>query len=168
MRTQGRAATGLSGCHVLIAFCAFFGVMLFANMWLVYFALETFSGGDRPDPYRSGLRYNETLAEADRQAALGWRTEVAYDDTRDRLTLSFLDKMAEPVTGLDIDATVSRPATDKEDRSVDFKEVSQGIYTADVELAPGMWVIALASSEGGDVSEPVYRLKRRLFVADKP
>jgi len=168
MRKQGRAATGLSGRHVLIAFCAFFGVMLFANMWLVYFALETFSGGDRPDPYRSGLRYNETLAEADRQAALGWRTEVAYDDKRDRLTLSFLDKRAEPVTGLDIDATISRPATDKEDRSVNFKEVSQGVYAADVELAPGMWVIALASSAGSDVSEPLYRLKRRLFVADKP
>jgi nitrogen fixation protein FixH len=167
MSTDSWFANGIQGRHVLLGLVAFFGVMLFANMWLVYFALETFSGGDRPDPYRAGLQYNETLAAAERQAALGWRANVAYDDKKGQLTLSFLDKTAAPVTGLDIGATVSRPATDKEDHSLRFKEVGQGMYAADVRLAPGVWTIVAASREAGR-SDPVYRLKERLFVAARP
>jgi len=51
---------------------------------------------------------------------------------------------------------------------VKLTEESQGIYTADVALAPGLWVISIASREGGEAGDNVYRLKRRLFVADKP
>jgi nitrogen fixation protein FixH len=166
MKMASWFANGIEGRHVLMGLIVFFGVMLVANALLVYFAVDTFSGGDRPDPYRSGLRYNETIEAAERQAALGWRTEVAYDDARGRLTLSFLDKAAEPVAGLKLGATVSRPASDKEDRTVDFEEVSQGVYATDVALAPGLWVISVASREAG--GDPPYRLKRRLFVADRP
>jgi nitrogen fixation protein FixH len=160
-------ANGVRGRHVLLGLIAFFGVILFANMWLVFFALETFSGGDRPDPYRAGLHYNDTLAAAERQAKLGWRAEIAYDDRAGKLTLSFLDKTAAPVTGLDIGGTVGRPATNKEDRSLHFKEVGNGVYAADVRLAPGVWTVAATSNEAG-LSDPVYRLKERLFVADRP
>ncbi len=141
--------------------------MLAANSFLVYYALDTFSGGDRPDPYRSGLNYNDTIEAAKRQEALGWQGDIAYDDSLDRLTLSMLDKAEAPVTGLNLAATVSRAATDREDNAVDFSEVSPGVYTTDIELAPGLWIISLASREpeGGD---PSYRLKRRLFVADRP
>lgn len=167
MRTEGWFANGIEGRHVLMGLIVFFGVMLAANSMLVYYAIDTFSGGDRPDPYRSGLRYNETIAAAERQAALGWQAEVAYDDRSGRLSLRFLDQAEEPVAGLKLGATVSRPATDREDRAVVFNEVSPGVYGTDIELAPGLWVISLASraKEGGD---PVYRLKRRLFVADRP
>jgi nitrogen fixation protein FixH len=167
MRTEGWFANGIEGRHVLMGLIVFFGVMLAANSMLVYYAIDTFSGGDRPDPYRSGLNYNETIAAAERQATLGWRTEVAYDDESGRLSLRFLDKTQEPVTGLKLGATVGRPATNKDDRVVDFEEVSLGVYATDIELAPGLWVISLAS-HAGDAGHPVYRLKRRLFVADRP
>ncbi len=172
MRTQGRSAqgwfaNGIEGRHVLMGLIVFFGVMLAANSALVYYALDTFSGGDRPDPYRSGLNYNQTIEAAERQAALGWQTEIAYDDSQGRLTSSVQDKAEAPVTGLALGATVSRPATDREDHAVEFNEVSPGVYAADIALAPGIWVIALASraEAGGEVN---YRLKRRLFVADRP
>ena len=71
MSTDGWFANGLAGRHVLMGLIVFFGVMLFANSMLVYYALDTFSGGDRPDPYRAGLNYNETIAAAERQEALG-------------------------------------------------------------------------------------------------
>jgi nitrogen fixation protein FixH len=167
MSTGSWFTNGLKGRHVLLGLVAFFGLMLVANTFLVYFALATFSGGERPDPYRSGLHYNETVEAAERQAELGWQTEVTYDAKSGRLLLNFLDKMKAPVTGLRMGATLSRPATDKEDRSADFKEVSPGIYATDVELAPGLWVISVASNQAGE-SDPVYRLKRRLFVAEQP
>ncbi len=165
--TQGWFANGIEGRHVLMGLIVFFGVMLAANSFLVYYALETFSGGDRPDPYRSGLNYNETIEAAKRQAALGWQSELAYDDGQGRLTFRVRDKAEAPVVGLALDATVSRPATDREDNAVVFNEVSPGVYRTDIALTPGLWVISVASRETGG-GEPRYRLKRRLFVADRP
>lgn len=172
MRTQDRSsqrwfANGIEGRHVLMGLVAFFGVMFVANGLLVYYALGTFSGGDRPDPYRSGLTYNETIAAGERQAALGWQSEIAYDPAAARLTLRFADKAAEPVSGLRLDGQLTRPATDREDRALAFTEVSPGVYAAEVALGPGRWVLSVESllHEGG---EPLHRLKRRLFVADRP
>jgi len=172
MRNQGRSAqgwfaNGIEGRHVLAGLMVFFGVMLAANSALVYYALDTFSGGDRPDPYRSGLNYNETIAAAERQAALGWQAETAYDATAHRLTMRFVDKAETPVTGLRLAATMARPATNREDRTLDITEISQGVYVTDVALDPGNWVLTVESleHEGGD---PTYRLKRRLIVPDRP
>jgi nitrogen fixation protein FixH len=167
MKTDGRFANGIEGRHVLMGLIVFFGVMLAANSLLVYYAIDTFSGGDRPDPYRSGLDYNATIEAGKRQAALGWQTEIAYDDGLGRLTLSVLDKAEVPVTSLALEAKVSRPATDREDHAVDFDEVLPGVYATDIALAPGIWIVSLASrAEAG--GESSYRLKRRLLVADRP
>jgi len=170
MKTQGWFAqawfaNGIEGRHVLAGLVVFFGVMFVANGLLVYYALGTFSGGDRPDPYRSGLNYNETIAAAERQAALGWRTDVAYDADAKRLTLRFLDKAAEPVTGLALAATLTRPATNRDDRTLEFREISQGVYVSDVPLERGSWVLSVVSSAHAE-GAPLHRLKRRFFVED--
>lgn len=161
-------ADGIEGRHVLFGLVAFFGVMLLANAIFVYFAVATFSGGDTSDPYRKGLHYNETLDEAERQAQRGWRTEVEYDDKTGRLQLSVVDKERAPVMGLRVGAMLSRPATDKEDRKVVLAEASQGVYVASVDLAPGLWVISVASHRVGESAGDAYRLKRRLRVAGRP
>jgi nitrogen fixation protein FixH len=168
MTKQGFLADGLKGHHVLMALCGFFGVMLIVNAIFVYFALATFSGGDTSNPYRKGLDYNETLAAAERLAARGWRGEVGYDDKSGRLSLTLRDREGIPVTGLIIEAMLSRPATANEDRAIKLTEAEPGIYAATVKLDPGLWVISVASGEGSDASEPVYRLKHRLFVAERP
>lgn len=172
MRSQGRSgqgwfANGIEGRHVLIGLIVFFGVMLAANSALVYYALDTFSGGERPDPYRSGLNYNETIAAAERQATLGWEAATAYDAEADRLTLRFVDSAKEPVTGLRLAATLTRPATNREDRTLDVTEIAQGVYAADVTLDPGNWVLTVESLEHED-GDPTYRMKRRLIVPHRP
>jgi nitrogen fixation protein FixH len=167
MKTEGRFANGIEGRHVLLSLIAFFGVMVAANAALVYYAVQTFSGGDRPDPYRSGLNYNETIAAEKRQAALGWHAELVHDDAGQRVTLRLVDAEKRPVSGLKFDATLTRPATDKDDRAVDFKEVEAGLYAADAALAPGAWVVSL-STRGAREGDPVFRLKRRLFVGEPP
>jgi nitrogen fixation protein FixH len=165
MRSDGWFPNGIEGRHVLMGLIMFFGIMFVANGLLVYYAIGTFSGGDRPDPYRSGLNYNETIAAADEQAALGWRADLAYDEAADRVTVRFLDNDAEPVSGLTLSAQLSRPATNREDHSLQFDEFLEGVYVAYVTLAPGSWVVSIvtAPEEGG---APAYRVKRRLFVAD--
>ena len=166
MKAEGWFANGISGRHVLAALAIFFGVMFAVNGLLVYYAVDTFSGGDRPDPYRSGLRYNETITDSARQAALGWQTEVAYDDAQGRLTLRFVDKSENPIVHLDLRGILGRPATNRADQEIVFRHIANGVYATDVQLASGGWVLAaIARDSAGD--KPVYRLKRRLYVADR-
>jgi nitrogen fixation protein FixH len=151
-----------------MALVGFFGVMLIVNGIFVYFALATFGGGDTSNAYRKGLDYNETLAAAERLAARGWQTEIGYDDRVGRLRLNVRDRKEAPVTGLGLAAALGRPATDKEDRAVGLTEAEPGVYAAQIKLAPGLWVISVVPSAESDPSQPVYRLKHRLFVAERP
>ena len=67
-----------------------------------------------------------------------------------------------------LDATVGRPATDREDLSAKFREVESGVYAAELTLAPGQWVVQLHSDELSREGDPTYRLKQRVFVPEAP
>jgi nitrogen fixation protein FixH len=171
MSGQARLAGGLQGRHVLLALTAFFGVMLVANGIFVYYALHTFAGGDTTDPYRKGMHYNQTLAEAARQDGLGWRGELVYAAAPGKtgeLALRLTDKDGQPVSGLHLGATLSRPATDREDFQVSFSESAAGRYATTLRLAPGQWVVELQSQDLSRLGDPLYRLKQRIFVAESP
>lgn len=167
MMAAAPVSRGVKGRHVLLGLVIFFGIMFVANGFLVYYAVSTFSGGDRPNPYRSGLNYNETIAEAERQAAMGWVGQADYDGSTGRLTLRLTDTSAAPVSGLTLMGTLGRPAVNHDDRVVTFREWEEGVYVFDVTLDPGNWVLSVEASEqeGGS---PVYRLKKRLIVANGP
>lgn len=82
------------------------------------------------------------------------------------MTLRFADKSKTPIVDLDLRGVLGRPATDREDQEVVFEHIANGVYAADVQLSSGSWVLA-AIAHDGQGGEPVYRLKRRLYVADK-
>ena len=168
MTAQPRSDHVIEGRHVLLGLIAFFGIIIIANAVFLYFAVSTFSGGDASNAYRKGLRYNETLEAEKRQEERGWRTELAYDDRAGRLTLKVLDQAAAPITGLHVGAKLERPATDREDRRVTLEEAGEGVYAATIDLAPGVWVIAIASRPEGEDRDSAYRLKQRLLVAETP
>ncbi len=168
MTARGWLANGIEGRHVLWALIGFFGVMLVANAIFVYFAVLTYSGGDTGKPYQKGLDYNRTIEADARQGGWRWRSELGYDVGAGRLKLSVLDQAAIPVTGLRVNARLSRPATASEDRRVSLQEAPAGDYTATIELAPGLWIVSIVSRRAGEGAEGVYRLKQRLFVAETP
>jgi nitrogen fixation protein FixH len=161
-------ANEIRGRHVLIGFIAFFGLIFLANGIFLYYALTTFGGGEKGSPYRSGLHYNEMLAEAVRAAERGLSAALAYDAKAGRLTFNLRDKSGEPVAGLHFDANVGRPATDREDLSAEFREVETGRYVAELALAPGQWVVELRSDELSREGDATYRLKQRVIVPEAP
>lgn len=167
MNSDGWFADGVKGRHVLMGLIGFFGVMLIANGLFVYFALSTFTGSDS-DPYRRGLHYNDTLAAAEHQAEKGWQPSLSYDAAKRHLSLGLTDNQSRPVTGLQIEALVGRPVTDKEDHSLSLIEEASGVYSADIELAPGQWVISAAISDEPSSGTPAYQLKQRLSVGATP
>lgn len=165
MKTATWFPNGVQGRHALIALVAFFGVMFAVNGVFTYYAITTFGGGDTVNPYRKGLRYNDTIDEAKRQAELGWRNDVTYALDAGELSVSLTDRAGEAVSGLQLGATLGRPATDANDVALKFNEVSPGLYVAGIRLEPGQWVLSLATEDRGRTGAALYRLKRRILVA---
>ncbi len=157
---------GINGRHVLMGFIAFFGVIFLANGIFLYYALDTFGGGDTADPYRKGLAYNETLAEAARQDAQGWRTDLSY--AAGRLSLALHDRDGHELQGRRVQATLGRPATDAQDVTLNLDEMQPGVYAAAIPLSPGQWVVSATADDPGMPGSPPFRLKQRLIVPETP
>jgi nitrogen fixation protein FixH len=158
----------INGRHVLLALFAFFGVMFAVNGVFIYYAVATFGGGDTSSAYQKGLHYNDTLAEAAKQAKRGWAGTLSYDKGAGRIAVELRDRQDQPVRGLGIGGSVGRPATDRQDVRVELEEHEPGTYTAKLDLAPGQWVVQLRSEDVSPAGDPTYRLKQRLFVDASP
>jgi nitrogen fixation protein FixH len=161
-------AKTIQGRHVLLALFGFFGAILIVNGIFLYYALATFGGGDTSSPYQKGLRYNQTIAEAAKLAERGWSSGLVYDRSAGRISLQLRDRQDQPVRGLKLGGSVGRPATDRQDVRFAFNEAEPGIYVAELDLAPGQWVMQLQSGEVARGGIPAYRLKQRLFVDAAP
>lgn len=159
----------LRGIHALYAILAFFGVIFLADGYFMYLAISTHTGVDKANSYRSGLKYNERIAQEQAQKALGWTTDLKLSSGFDRLTLTVKDRSGFAVPGLKVTALLSRPATIAYDRRVIMGEFDPGQYNSIfAELAPGSWIVNIEASRlknGKDVV--VYRLRKRLWLQPK-
>lgn len=162
-----KAPREIKGWHVLAVMLAFFGTIIVVDSILIYKAVSTFGGLESANAYRDGLAYNKRLAIDAEQAKLGWteRVEATGSPLRLRVTLEAKDGVAVPRRH--VVADVGRPATNRFDRTLDLAEVAPGVYEAAfVEADPGTWAVDLRvfNAREGD-AEPVYRVRRRLWVA---
>lgn len=137
----------LTGRHAFALILAFFGVIFVANGALVYYALQSWSGLTSSDAYREGIAYNRTLATAQRQVALGWRSRVSFDGKH--VTLRIHDSDGTPLPKLSVSLRLIRPVRSGSDVDGTVIEVAPGIYVADfVAPLPGRWVAAVMAHDG--------------------
>tara|TARA_R110002072_G_scaffold231853_1_gene389182 strand:- start:300 stop:797 length:498 start_codon:yes stop_codon:yes gene_type:complete len=163
-----RTATGekqLTGRHVLMMLCGFFGLMFIVNGLFVYFALGSFSGVTDPDAYKRGLAYNEEIDHQAQQLARGWEASLMFDAEaaqKGRLTLEIKNAAGDALAGLDVDATLRRPVIDAGDRKLTFT-FDGSAYVADLDFSEhGQWDISILAHGGGyDIP---YRLDKRIWV----
>jgi nitrogen fixation protein FixH len=117
----------------------FVGAMLLVvavNAVLVYAALSTFTGTTTSRAYERGRGYNQVLAEAARQEALGWQADVAW--SAGRLRVSVVDREGLPVGG-HLDGLLLRPLQGTT-RPLHLAAGAAGRWLADApDLAPGQW-----------------------------
>lgn len=160
----GKPQRPLTGRGVLFMLIAFFGVIFGVNIYFLVSALRTHTGIVSQEPYRKGLAYNTRIAADERQTALGWDVGVdVAPGGHAKLTFTGLDK--KPVTALKVTATIGRPATEREDRKLTFAETQPGLYEAQgAALGAGGWVISAAATTDASASEPLYRLRKRLWL----
>ncbi|MCC7253851.1 FixH family protein [Hyphomicrobium sp.] len=171
MTTTSRAreeVRGLSGRHVLGAMLAFFAVIIVADATMIYKAVSTFGGVDNANAYRDGLAYNARIALAERQAALGWSETVELVSEPARLRVALKDASGAAPASLRVEATLGRPATNAADTVLRLAEVAPGVFEAPVgdDPGPGAWIARVrAYPADGTTAEPIYQMRRRLWVA---
>lgn len=142
----------LTGRMVLAILVGFFGVMLAVNFIFASYAVKTFSGLDADNPYDSGLAYNQEIASAKAQDALGWSVEIGHEAGADAMqfNVTVKDRDGAPVTGLDAELNFYYPATRKLDRHIAATPVANGVYSGAATLSKGHWVVELDLKRGGE------------------
>lgn len=153
-----RAPFRIKGWHVLVGFIAFFGVIIALDAYFMVLAYSSFPGQSSANPYETGLRFNRELDMRAREAALGWgvRAELAPDGA---ILLTVQDRRGAPLKGLQVTASLVRPATESGRLSATFTEVAPGHYRAPAPAAKGGWdVMVHAANAQGQFIETQRRL----------
>lgn len=151
-----------TGRHMLAVVLGFFGVIIAVNLTLALFAARSWTGLVVENSYVASQHYNEELARAQRQRALGWQGGLSYDGGR--LVFRLHDAAGEPLAGMQVTATVRRPTHEGEDRELSLSPGAAGVYAVAVALMPGTWA-AEVHALGRD-GRP-YRRDYRLWVPEE-
>ncbi|MEO1014405.1 MAG: FixH family protein [Pseudomonadota bacterium] len=158
----------ITGRHVLGALIAFFAVIFIANGIFLTLALRSFPGEHVEKSYLQGLNYNETLARREAQAALGWRVsieEATLAEDEAVISLRFQDAENVALIGLDLAATLSRPANDQNDQSLEFEPQGGGLYRAIAsDVAPGAWVLSVAAYRPYQEEAPAFEFDAKVAL----
>lgn len=166
MKQINPVQSGLNGWHVLFGMIAFFLTVTVVDSVMVYKAVSTF-GGDTPDAYRTGLLYNQRIAEERRQNELGWTETTTFDSANGVFSLTLKDRDGRGVNGLHVAGSIGRPATDAADHNLVLTAAGDGFYTITLpNLAEGNWDMSLLASQsdaGHSNGSVVYRSKVRLW-----
>jgi len=157
-------ASGLHGRHVLGILLGFFGVVFTANALMIFCAISTNTGLVASEPYRAGLRYNERIAADEQQILLGW-VERLDVNREGQVLVGLAERDGRPLAGLRIEGSLGRPSTNRLDRTLTFSEASPGRYEAVTDpLGAGTWVLAVTARADANAQDPLYRLRRRLWI----
>jgi nitrogen fixation protein FixH len=153
----------LTGQRVLLMLFAFFGVVIGANLIMMKLAMDTMPGLEVDSSYRAGMAYNAEIADARRQASLGWRVEARIARSTDGsavLEVEARDRDGVPVTGIVFAAQFERPVDKRADRSVALVAAGSGAYRGQIgDLASGQWDLLLRGERN---SERVFLSRNRL------
>ena len=159
-----RRRPSLTDHWILLTFGAFCLAVLAANGVMIALAITTWPGLATTDAYRKGIAYNQALAAAREQAALGWRAELAFrpkGERRGRLELRLADASGRPVERAEVRADLVRPAQGGQDFATFLGSDGSGTYATEVEFPlAGTWDVRLRAGDG----RHSHQLTRRIVV----
>jgi nitrogen fixation protein FixH len=149
-----------TGRHMLLIMLAFFATIVAANMTMVYFATQSWTGLVVKNSYVASQQFNETTDKLEKAAA-GVHCKLDY--AKGELSIVLADTMGKAVNGTNVKLKLGRPSHEGEDHVVSLTARGDGVYVADHELAQGQW--------SGDVTadipdHPLWQRPVRLFVKD--
>lgn len=146
----------ITGWHVLIGVVLFFGIVIGVDTIFMVQAYRTFSGEVASNPYEAGLAFNRTLAQRQREAALGWSASVATLDGKS-VVVKVADREGKPLDGLSLTGVLERPATETGRQTLNFRSLGEGRYAASARL-DGAWDLRAVARNASDMFEVETRL----------
>lgn len=141
-----------------------FAVVIAVNTTLIVYATDTFSGLVVEHPYKKGLAYNQTKAQIDAQARLGWQYDVSAVSSGDAVTIEvrWADAGKTPLDGLALEGELQRPVENLPPLRVEFEAVGAGRYRSQVRLPKqGAWDLHLSARRGSQEFSGAERLMIR-------
>lgn len=146
------------------AFPAAMAPVIAANALLIYWAVASAPGIVTKHPFESGQAYQQDIAAAAAQRALGWSGALsapAWAGTAETVLFTVADRAGAPVGGLSVRLRVWRPAAGEADLRARLAETAPGRYAARLTLPkPGQWQFDLLARRGAEE----YALGRRIVV----
>lgn len=127
----------LTGRHVAGIFVAFFAVVITVNVLMASYAVSGFGGTVVDNSYVASQRFNDWLAMARRQDALGWRQETQLDARR-HLVLTLAGPSLTPTS---VTANAEHPLGRAADIPLCFERQVDGQWRAATPLPAGRWII---------------------------
>lgn len=123
-------------------FVAFFVGLAIWDGIFVYVATSTHTGVVTDEAYDRGINYNDTIAAAEAQAALGWSGDIEFKNGQ--LVGNLRDANGHAIVGARAEALFFRPTQDGSDFNVGLTEVSDGRYISSaLSAAPGQWDVRI-------------------------
>lgn len=146
-------------------FVGMFAVIIAVNGTMVSIALSSWTGLTTRNHYLEGLAYNQRLAAAQAQEALGWDLAVqaeASGASHLALTFDARDAAGDPLYADYLRVAFLRPTHEGHDFELTLQPRGAGRFEAEVEMPlPGVWDLRLLLVRGAEG----YQSAERVFVA---
>lgn len=141
----------------LLAFCTI-------QFSLVTIATTSFEGLEDVEYYRHGVEYGKEIERKQKQQDLEWT--IAHNLNEDTvpskefpLRVALLDHDKKPIMHAKAKVKVGRPATLRDDRVYEMKEVGPGVYSSQIDLGSGNWRLDFEIEKGENLVKVEYRHK---------
>lgn len=134
------APTEFTGWHMFTIICMFFGTIITVNMILAFNAGSTWTGLVVKNTYVASQIFNEETEKLEQQRALGWSSDLKYQDAQLRLQLA--DNKGALITGANVYAKIGNPVHETNDHMVSFTQIGE-FYVVENNLENGLWQIDL-------------------------
>jgi nitrogen fixation protein FixH len=135
-------------------------VVVGVNGVLAWAALSSFPGKAVEDDFGASNRYDQVLAQAERQAALGWSVSATVDEGRPVLALAAKD--GTPLENAEVVSVTQRPLGPPQTITQKLRAIAPGRYRADVALPQaGNWDMMLRVVSGGQTLAATRRVTVR-------
>ena len=130
-----------TGYHMAAILIGFFGIVIAVNIYMAKMAIGTFGGTVVDNSYVASQNYNDWLAEADKEARLGWQVRAARTaDGKVRLTIA--DNGAKG-SGFAATARAQHPLGRTPEQTLTFVSLGNGRYVSAQTLPRGRWLLRI-------------------------
>ena len=144
-----------TGWHMLGLMIAFYAVIIGVNFTMASFATRTFGGTVVDNSYVASQQFNDWLAKARAQEALGWEVRAAVDGGAVAVAAR---TAGEALRGARVTGVAAHPLGRLPKVPMTFIEAAPGRYVAAHALAPGRWRLHITVARGGRTAQFVEEI----------